>query len=459
MARRFLPTVARVGLVMVLAGGAAVSGYTGTWLVRKQVGHHATATPAPPTPAALRAITAAPGVPPASVPAALSTAAGVGQALAGPAGATGLGPRLRASVLDAASGAVLYARDPTAPTAPASTAKLLTAAALLAVRPASTRLTTRVVAGPGGAIVLVGAGDPTLTGAAAGQPGVYPGAARISDLAAQLRRAGVHPTRIVVDDGLFAGPAIAPQWAPEDVPSDYAGAITAVLADGARPTPASPIRVAAPDLAAGQELAAALGAPSLPVARGAAPAAAATLASVRSASFGQLVEQMLESSDNVIAECLARQVALAEGLPASFAGAATAVRRVLTRLGLDPGAGLVDGSGLAAGDRVSTATLAGVLRLVTQRADLHALLAGLPVAGWSGTLHDRYRDAATRSGAGVVRAKTGTLTGVSSLAGTVHDRDGRLLVFAFVADEAPDTATAEAALDQITARLAGCGCR
>ncbi|MBN9619596.1 MAG: D-alanyl-D-alanine carboxypeptidase/D-alanyl-D-alanine-endopeptidase, partial [Actinobacteria bacterium] len=373
--------------------------------------------------------------------------------------APGLGPSLRATVVDAATGAVLYAHDAGTPTAPASTAKLLTAAALLAVRPAATRLTTRVVAGTDGAVVLVGAGDPTLTGAPAGKPGAYPEAARISDLAAQLRKAGVRPTRIVVDDALFAGPTIAPQWAPEDVPSDYASGITAVMADGGRPTPDATIRTATPDLAAGQELAVALGSPSLPVVRGTPSAGAATLASVQSASFGLLIEQMLQASDNVIAECLARQVALAEGQPASFTGAANAVRTVLTRLGVDPGAGMVDGSGLAAGDRLSATTLAGVLRLVTQRPQLRTVLAGLPVAGWSGTLADRYLGSATHAAAGLVRAKTGTLTGVSSLAGTVHDHDGRLLVFAVVADQAPDTPDAEAALDRIATQLAACGCR
>ncbi len=64
---------------------------------------------------------------------------------------------------------------------------------------------------------------------------------------------------------------------------------------------------------------------------------------------------MLQGSDNVIAEALARQVAIAEHQPASFTGGAAAVRAVLTRLGIDPGVGLVDGSGLAERDRVSAA--------------------------------------------------------------------------------------------------------
>jgi D-alanyl-D-alanine carboxypeptidase/D-alanyl-D-alanine-endopeptidase (penicillin-binding protein 4) len=83
----------------------------------------------------------------------------------------------------------------------------------------------------------------------------------------------------------------------------------------------------------------------------------------------------------------------------------------------------------------------------------------LPVAAWSGTLADRYVGS---SGAGVVRAKTGTLTSVSTLAGLVQDKGGRLLAFALMADRvgpsAADTDAAEAALDRVASTLASCGC-
>jgi D-alanyl-D-alanine carboxypeptidase/D-alanyl-D-alanine-endopeptidase (penicillin-binding protein 4) len=169
---------------------------------------------------------------------------------------------------------------------------------------------------------------------------------------------------------------------------------------------------------------------------------------------------MLETSDNVIAECLARQVALAEHEPASFTGAALAVRHVLQRLGVDPGAGMKDGSGLAAGDRLTAAALAGVMRAVAETGHPaeHTVLAGLPVAAWSGTLAARYRTGTARAAAGVARAKTGTLSGVATLAGVVHDRSGRLLAFALLTDGVPSTLAAEPALDAVVGRLAACGC-
>jgi D-alanyl-D-alanine carboxypeptidase/D-alanyl-D-alanine-endopeptidase (penicillin-binding protein 4) len=460
VSRLRLVTAARIALIVVLAAAAVVAGYAGTYVIRKHVDAKPAAT-APPTPAAYRGASASPPAPSPATTGPAPNPAAVRRALAALASAPGLGARLRARVVDVATGTVLYDRSGSALAAPASTAKLLTAAAVLAVHPAGYRIRTRVVAASGtGPVVLVGGGDPTLTGAAAGKAGSYPEAARISDLAAQLRRANVRPTRIVVDDSLFSGPSVSPAWAPEDVPSDYGAAITATMSDGGRAAPQDAVRSSQPDLAAGAELAAALGQPNLSVSRGTAPAGARTLATVSSAPLGTLVEQMLQESDNVIAECLARQVALAAHRPASFIGAAAAVRAVLARLGVDPGAGLVDGSGLAASDRLSADTLAAVMRLVAGKARpaLHTVLAGLPVAAWSGTLAHRYVSGTERAGAGTVRAKTGTLTAVSTLAGTVHDRSGQLLAFALLADRTGPTAAAESALDAIAARLAACGC-
>jgi D-alanyl-D-alanine carboxypeptidase/D-alanyl-D-alanine-endopeptidase (penicillin-binding protein 4) len=88
---------------------------------------------------------------------------------------------------------------------------------------------------------------------------------------------------------------------------------------------------------------------------------------------------------------------------------------------------------------------------------LRTLLTGLPVAGFTGTLMGRYDSADTSAGAGDVRAKTGSLRTVTSLAGQLVDADGRLLLFAFFAPVEEAGAT-RAALDRVAAALASCGC-
>ncbi len=95
------------------------------------------------------------------------------------------------------------------------------------------------------------------------------------------------------------------------------------------------------------------------------------------------------------------------------------------------GAAFKDGSGLNRDDRLTADLLTALLAKAADPAhpELRPVLTGLPVGGFTGTLPSRYADGA----AGVVRAKTGTLTGVNTLAGTVVDQDGRLLAFAFLA--------------------------
>ncbi len=422
------------------------------------------AAPAPPSVAA--AATSAPpsGRPLDQRPAA--SAAGVAAALDAAWRDARLGGRVVGQVSDGITGQVLLDRDAAVPVPPASTAKLATALAVLSVRAPTDRIVTRVLAGRApDTVVLVGGGDPTLTAAPAGQDGAYADAGRLADLVAQLRAAGVSARHVVVDGSRFSGPAVSPAWAAGDAPSSYAAPIVATMVDGGRDTPPAATRSADPAAAAGRDLAAALGLPSAAVAAGQAPAGAAVLATVRSAPIGELVRQMLQLSDNVIAECLARQVALAVGQPASFAGAAIAVRTVLESIGVSIGSGLVDGSGLAASDRITPSALVDVVRTSAfgPRAAARELIDDLPVAGWDGTLAGRFTEAPASSADGFVRAKTGTLTGLSALSGVVQDADGRLMVFTFVADRVgptpADTAAAETALDAAAATLTACGCR
>jgi D-alanyl-D-alanine carboxypeptidase/D-alanyl-D-alanine-endopeptidase (penicillin-binding protein 4) len=286
----------------------------------------------------------------------------------------------------------------------------------------------------------------------------------VADLAAQVvaaMPAGTPVTRVVVDSSLFAEPLTAPGWGPGDAPSTYAAPITATAVDGARVTPGSLARSGQPGTDAGSALADALGASNATVVLGDAPEGSQTLATVQSAPIARLVEQMLSQSDNVLAEALARHVAIARNLPASFSGAAQAVTEAVADAGVDvTGVTLADGSGLSRDDRIPAGVLTAVVAGAADGsiAGASALLSGLPVAGYDGTLADRG-DADPATAPGTVRAKTGTLLGVHALAGTAVTADGRLLAFAVVADGSTNEAAAEEALDDVAAVLAGCGCR
>jgi D-alanyl-D-alanine carboxypeptidase/D-alanyl-D-alanine-endopeptidase (penicillin-binding protein 4) len=220
------------------------------------------------------------------------------------------------------------------------------------------------------------------------------------------------------------------------------------------------MRSGQPGIDAGAALADALGARGATIVLGTAPPGAQSLATVHSAPIARLVEQALSMSDNMLAEALARQVALARDKPASFEGAAQAVMDTLAEDGIDTsGVALSDGSGLSQQDQVPARALTAVVGGAADGSleGASALLSGLPVAGYDGTLFDRGDAGAAP---GTVRAKTGTLLGVHALAGTVVTADGRLLAFAVVADESTGgEVAAESALDDVAAALAGCGCR
>jgi D-alanyl-D-alanine carboxypeptidase/D-alanyl-D-alanine-endopeptidase (penicillin-binding protein 4) len=315
-------------------------------------------------------------------------------------------------------------------------------------------------------VVIIGGGDPTL---AFNEEHAYPGSARLDKLAGDVRTAlaGTRVTKVVVDSTLFSGPAAEPKWDSDVISGGYAAPVNALTADGGRTSPTSAHispRAPAPDLFVGRRFAALLGAPSVPVVAGAAPAGAKQLATLKSPPLSHIVDAMLSESDNVIAESMLRLIAVKKGVPASFANGAASLKTVLDEAGIDTtGFGLVDGSGLSRLDRVTPNLLTGLLAAAVgpDHPQLRTLLAGLPVASYSGTLADRFDGASATAGVGLVRAKTGTLSGVSSLAGMTVTTDGRILTFAAVANGVPGggTESAEAALDEIAATLAHCGCQ
>jgi serine-type D-Ala-D-Ala carboxypeptidase/endopeptidase (penicillin-binding protein 4) len=406
---------------------------------------------------------------PLAASAPMPTESGLGAVLGKPADAvpgtfTGL-------VLDPASNKVLWQHTPDTPLVPGSTAKLITtSAALLTLNPTSSLVTRVVVGRTPGAVVLVGGGDPTLTALPQGKVGVYPDPARLTDLAAQVKKAtGGAVTKVVIDTSRYRGPGLAPGWDESDIAGGDVTPITPLMLDGGRvdPTQQDGARVPDPAQQAGLAFAKLLGLGKSAVSTGTAPPDADVLGSVASAPVAELVETLLQKSDNVLAEVLARETAIARGGEPSFDGAVEAAMAALTQAGIPTtGAAMVDGSGLSTQDKVPAQLLAALLSAAAAPAQgpddtefLRPVLTGLPVAGGDGTLEDRFTPGAdSAAGRGVVRAKTGTLTTANSLAGVVVDADQRLLVFAFMSNGALPAKT-RPKLDDLAAGLSRCGCR
>ncbi|MFD8783827.1 D-alanyl-D-alanine carboxypeptidase/D-alanyl-D-alanine-endopeptidase [Kitasatospora sp. NPDC059599] len=434
-------------------------------------GDAAAARPGPVPGAVLAAAAAGPE-------AAAPSTQGLQQALAAALADRNLG-EVTFAVADAAGGQLLYGSGENAPATPASTTKLATSVAALSLIPGDARLTTRVVRGAEpGTVTLVGGGDPTLTALPAdqvqigGQPADADTAPASLDAlarqtAAALAAAGTTTVKLDYDLSLYSG---NPQHRNHD--AQNIALVVPLMVDEAKADPRSreeaPDRVADPAGAAAEAFAALLRAQGVTVEGRARPAAAPAavdapvLGRVDSPTVDRLVERLLTTSDNQLAEAIARQVALAAHQPASFEGAAAAVTQELARLGV-PMTGVVldDGSGLHPDNAIPPAVLVRLLSLAAseQHPALRPVLTGLPVAGFTGTLGKRYGSGSGAAGAaGLIRAKTGTLRGVNTLAGTVVDADGRLLAFAVMTRTPAPVDTARAAMDRIAAHLAACGC-
>jgi D-alanyl-D-alanine carboxypeptidase/D-alanyl-D-alanine-endopeptidase (penicillin-binding protein 4) len=395
----------------------------------------------------------------------MPTTSGLAATLAAAAADPNLG-KLGGRVTDAMSGKELWRQLADVQLQPASTNKTLTSAAALLALDREARVTTRVVAADlPRTVVLVGAGDPTLSAVPPGQVTWYHGAARISDLADQVRRSGVTPTAVQVDTSLFSGPTMAPGWDPADIEGGDIAPIESVMLDAGRIQPATDEsrRSVTPALDAGRALATALGVDPqrVTVTGHAVPAGARQLAAVQSAPLIDRLNEMMNVSDNVMAECIAREVAASMQRPLSFAGAVDAVTNRLNTAHIDTGsATLRDSSGLSVDDRLTAKILDAVVQAAAgpDEPTLRPLLDLLPIAGGSGTLSDRFLDATFNAAgpAGWLRAKTGSLTAINALAGVVTDRSGRVLTFALISNDAGPTG--RTAIDTLATTLWSCGC-
>ena len=346
----------------------------------------------------------------------------------------------------------LFAMDPDEPLTPASLQKLATAQAALAALGADYTYRTAAIAESvpvdgvlPGDLYLVGAGDPLLAteayAALLAPRGAEP--TPLDDLAADLVAGGltrINGAVIAVADRYDDVPSVA-LWPEEWVRAGASGTLNAIAIDqgyqtpegitgtaGLLPEPEPALRTAAlfDDMLEARSV-------TIPERPGVATpdrdfSGYLELGSVVSAPLSSHLRFMLSESDNTTAELLLKEVGR------NWSGNGTTLDGalgVLELLAVEAGRPVlvfppVDGSGLSPENELTCRQVADILEIDGAEGPLASYL---PVAGESGTLRNRFADS---TAAGRVRAKTGSLPGVSSLAGFVTGSDGRPITFAAI---------------------------
>ncbi|WP_433789945.1 D-alanyl-D-alanine carboxypeptidase/D-alanyl-D-alanine endopeptidase [Actinoplanes sp. CA-252034] len=412
------------------------------------------------------------------------------------------GSTVAVDVRDASDGRIVYQRDAESRVLPASTQKLLTAAAALEVLGADYRFRTTVRA-RGRDLYLRGEGDPTLT------------FQRIDRLAASVARARTKRyARLILDDTWFDRVPLGLDWSWQDEPFGSTAPVSALSfaanarfdnaaveiryqgVNGRRPTirvwpPTGTVRVVnravtgdggdtigavrthgtasitvTGNVAAGRSGADLVSVPDPAVTtaglfraalrrhgvtitgrtlRGTVPGGTRPVATQTSQPLAEILPPFLKLSNNGIAELLVKAMSRATDpvRPGSWPTGLAAATRALGRLGVDTRLlTMGDGSGLSRRNWVTARQVTTLLERAQRRTWFPAFRAALPVAGDPAPLIGGTLSNRMRGtpAAGNVRAKTGTLSGVNALSGYVTAPDGRRLIFAFIVNAAIDTA-------------------
>ena len=377
-----------------------------------------------------------------------------------------LGGGVTAYVIDANSGKVLVNVNGEQPMIPASTLKIFTGIAAMNVLGAQTRFET-VIKREGTQLTIIGGGDPTLVSQTPENwrgkpPGSEqpPSLDQLADLAVAAIGQTTESFVVNFDDSLFADPEAHESWPDQYIRTGEVAPAQGLIMDfGINDSEAV---MKDPAKSAAQYFADALTARGIPATLGERKIAgdtASVLTSIKSATVTDIVERMITTSNNTMAEFLAHHIGGANG-EYTYDSGAKATTGAIGAAQIDmTGVKILDGSGLSRSNRASAKSLVSALSYSNEtEGAAWANLSGLPVAGISGTLVDRYD--VGESGRGTVRAKTGTLSKVVSLSGTLVDESGDLLIFTFMANEVPSgTKQGEAALDEVVKALVQCGCR
>jgi D-alanyl-D-alanine carboxypeptidase/D-alanyl-D-alanine-endopeptidase (penicillin-binding protein 4) len=349
------------------------------------------------------------------------------------------GPLSGAYVFDLTTATPLFSERADSARPPASVEKLYTATAALELMGPSAMLSTTVLGsghlGAGGlwegSLYLRGGGDPTF-GSAPFVASHYGGlGTTVSKLAALLKAAGIRGVTGSVDgdesyfDSLRGEPASGYALDP-----DLEGDLSALAFN--RGATGSQGGAHAPAAYAALQLRGALRADGIAVHGGraaAAPPGATVVVTASSPTLATLLGLTLPPSDNFFAETLLKDLGARYGGAGTTAAGAAVVRATIAHLGLHPR--ILDGSGLSHSDSTSPRQVVSLLTTLAHSPLGTTLRKNLAIAGHTGTLSKRMRHTPA---SGRCQAKTGTLIGVSNLAGYCQAQNGDILAFAFFTD-------------------------
>ncbi|AZA08444.1 D-alanyl-D-alanine carboxypeptidase/D-alanyl-D-alanine endopeptidase [Corynebacterium pseudopelargi] len=333
------------------------------------------------------------------------------------------------SIVDVSTGEVLFESNAQEAMVPASSTKMLTAAAALLKLGPDDVIETKVLKTGEDSIVIEGSGD------------VWFNTERIVALATQIQQQMPTVNSVLVDTSAWPGEKILPGWNPEDIDGGYVAPLESLMINQGRVGASSGDvpRSHNPALDVAKTLAQTLGAGTFGYTDA---AEGEVIATSQSPALDTRISAMMEDSDNVMAEAIAREL--------DPAAPQAATLEVLSEAGMDiSGVQLVDNCGLSLDNRIPARLLSQIATEAAGGEQLRPLLATLPIAGANGTLADRFGGL---DGRGWVRAKTGTLTKVAALAGVVPSESGHMISFGMISNGA-DVDGARRKMDEIASAL------
>ena len=369
---------------------------------------------------------------------------------------TAAGGQGSALAIDLKTGKLIWQHLPDRERIPASVNKLFTTASVLLALGPNARIATRAMAlptasaaglggdggsgpisqpdltDPNGALIgnlyLRGGGDPSL------------GSPDIAEIAKVVKAAGVKsiPAKVIGDDGLFDRIRGVPAWGGTD--PDQEGLLSGLAYDheGSALNAASALTLDLRRLG--------VKVPKGHTGAGTTPLGAVTVARHSSPTIASLIRMTNQPSDNFFAEMLTKALGAIKAHSGTTAAGLRVSQDQLSRLGIHPTR--VDGSGLSRLNRTTARTVVTLLRALAENVPFNSSLA---VAGRSGTISSRMRGTPAE---GHCRAKTGTLSDVSALAGLCDASGGGTIAFAMLMN-AVNVHSARSSQDAIVSALAG----